>query len=263
MDIEKKAVELKEGGTPYCLVTVVKAEGSAPRGAGSKMIVTHAGSFGTVGGGGVEHEAIEEARRRLRHGATGVKRYDLAPSGGIQVCGGAVEIFFEPVMPLKALVLFGAGHVGAALVPILAEIGFGVTVVDERADRIALPEFGRASMRVNLLPSQFLPEMEFFNGLHIVSMTHSHLHDEEIVRFCMGKPFAYLGLISSRKKWALMKEKFLAEGVSESELARVSTPIGLDIGAETPAEIAVAVAAELIQLHARPDDFAKKVGRFR
>lgn len=260
MDLDKKAMELKDGRTPFCWATVVKAEGSAPRHAGAKMIVTRDATFGTVGGGGLEHEVIEDARKAIRRRISELKRYSLTEEG-IQPCGGEVEIFLEVVSPPREIIVFGAGHIAEKLCPMLAELGLDVTLVDERAERIELP--GGVKARVNKLPQEFLKELEFDDELHLIAVTHRHMHDEEIVRFCLDKPFKYLGLISSRKKWAFFKKHYAEEGFTEDQMSRVSTPIGLDIGAETPFEIAVAIAAQIIQLDAKPEDFQKGIAHFK
>jgi len=259
MDLDRKALELREMKTPFCWATVVKAEGSAPRQAGAKMIVTPDASFGTVGGGGLEHEVIKDARNAIRRRISELKEYSLTEEG-VQPCGGEVEIFLEVVGPPRRVVVFGAGHVAEKLCPMLAELGFDVTLVDERADRIDLPS--GVKKRINRPPSDVLPHIEFDGDLHLIAVTHRHVHDEEIVRFCLDKPFKYLGLISSRKKWELFKKGYLEDGFTEEQTARVSTPIGLDIGSETPFEIAVAIAAQLIQLNAKPEDFAKGIAHF-
>jgi xanthine dehydrogenase accessory factor len=263
MDIEKKAIELTEDGRRFCILTVVGVTGSAPRHIGSKMIVCEDGrTFGTIGGGGLEHKATDDAKEVMRTMQGGVRNYELTESG-IQPCGGEVEIYFEPRVPLTPCVVFGAGHIGEKLCPMLVELLFDVTLVDERQERLNLPAFSSLQKKSSLMPLEFLSEYEFTDQTHIVCITHKHVHDEEIVRHCLGKPFKYLGLISSRKKWALFRSRYLEEGFTERETDRVSTPIGLDIGAETPFEIAVAVAAELIQLKMKPCDFKCGIGHFK
>jgi xanthine dehydrogenase accessory factor len=153
--------------------------------------------------------------------------------------------------------------VAEKLCPMLAEAGFEVTLVDERAERLELPAFEGVPHRVCRLPGDFLPTLEFGGDLHIICITHRHVHDEEIARYCLGKPFRYLGVISSRTKWKAFCEGYKAEGFTDEQIGRASSPIGLDIGAETPFEIAVAIVAELIQLEGKPEDFAKGVGHFR
>ncbi len=254
MDIDNKSIELRKAKTPYCLATVVKVTGSAPRHAGAKMIVTASESFGTVGGGGVEHQAIDDARKILRRRSPELKKYDLTEQG-IQPCGGEVEIFLEPIVPPKRIVVFGAGHVAEKLCPMLAEANFEVTLVDEREDRLAADAFKDVPHKINKLPGDFLPSLDFADDLHIICITHRHVHDEAIVRYCLKKPSRYLGVISSRSKWKLFSEKYKAEGFTDEQISHVSVPIGLDIGAETPFEIAVAIVAQLIQLHEKPDDF--------
>lgn len=263
MDLDRKISELKAARVPFCVATVVKAEGSSPRGVGAKMVVTREESFGTVGGGGVEHEAIDDARELLRLRRSETRRYDLSAEGGIQSCGGAVEIFFECAAPRMPLVVFGAGHIAEALAPMLPGLGFETTLVDERAGRVALPAFGSVDRKITKLPGEALREIEFSDELSILCLTHAHVHDEEIVEYCLDKPFRYLGLISSRKKWTLFRERYRAKGFTGEQLSRVSTPVGLDIGADTPLEIAIAIAAEMILLRARPEDYAAGFGRFK
>ncbi len=262
MDLDRKALEFKQSRTPYCVATVVRAEGSAPRQAGAKMLVTAGGSFGTVGGGGVEHRAIEDAREAMRRRTPQLQRYELTEAG-VQPCGGMVEIFLEPVTVPLPMALFGAGHCAEQLMPMLPPLGFEVTVVDERPERLGLPAFAAAHRRIAKLPEAAFAEIAFSDELHLICMTHAHTHDEQIVRFCLDKPFRYFGLISSRSKWALFCSRFREQGFTGEQLRRITSPIGLDLGAETPFEIAVAIASQLIQLRARPAAFAAKEGHFR
>ncbi|MFH0800418.1 MAG: xanthine dehydrogenase accessory protein XdhC [Pseudomonadota bacterium] len=250
MDLGGKAAELKLSNVPFCWVTIVKSSGSTPRGVGAKMIVTSNGSFGTIGGGALEHRAMEDAREQMRRRTPECRSYPLGPLLG-QCCGGEVDLFMEPVIPPKPVHVFGAGHIAEALVPMLAEVGFSVTLIDERPDRIGLPCFLNVPEKWNELPSDVFGRIKFNDETHIIVITHEHKHDEEIVRLCLDKPFKYLGCIGSRTKWEKFKARYRAQGVTDEQIRRVSTPIGLDIGAETPFEIAVAIVAELIQLHAK------------
>ena len=145
---------------------------------------------------------------------------------------------------------------GMELLPQLEKEGIESTV-------IMITAFGSVDMKITKLPGEALREIEFSDELSILCLTHAHVHDEEIVEYCLDKPFRYLGLISSRKKWALFRERYGAKGFTEEQLSRVSTPVGLDIGADTPLEIAIAIAAEMILLRARPKDYAAGFGRFK
>lgn len=261
MDLDRTATELKEKKIPFCWATVVKAEGSAPRHVGAKMIVTAEETFGTVGGGAIEHQVVQDAREAIRRRRAECRSYPLGPMLG-QCCGGEMELFIEPVIPPRPIFVFGAGHIAEALIPMLAELNFRVTLIDERPERLSLPCFSAVPERWDELPDDAIKKIPFDEATHLIVITHQHRHDEAIVRACLEKPFAYLGCIGSRTKWEKFKARYRAQGVPEASFARVTTPIGLDIGSETPFEIAVAIAAQLIQLHAKPEDFTKGVGHF-
>lgn len=262
VNLDSKISELKSAGRAFCWATITKVSGSAPRHVASKMIVTLDDSFGTIGGGALEHRVIADAREVMRRKTAACKNYPLGPLLG-QCCGGEVEVFFEPVIPPRPIFVFGAGHIAEALCPLLTAMDYSVTLIDERAERMSLPVFKCAAERWNELPSDALARVKFGDDTHLVVITHEHKHDEEIVGYCLDKPFKYLGCIGSRTKWEKFKARFRAKGFTDGQFGRVSTPVGLNIGAETPAEIAVAIAAELIQLHARPEDYAKGIARFK
>lgn len=246
-ELGKQAHELDERKVPYAWATVVHVEGSAPRHIGAKMIISGEEIFGTIGGGTLEFRLIDDARAQLRTGTPKKFSYPLGPELG-QCCGGSVDIFVEPVRPQKEIVLFGAGHIAEELVPMLKKLHFCVALVDERPERIGLPAFNCADKKMNELPSDALNDIAFDEGLHIVVLTHEHKDDEAIVEFCLKRPFRYLGLIGSKTKWEKFKARYRSRGITEDEMARVKTPIGLDIGSETPFEIAVSIIAELIKL---------------
>lgn len=249
MDLEQKTLELKKDRITFALATVVKVTGSVPRHIGAKMIITADGKiFGTIGGGALEHQVISDAKDIIRRGTAELKSYPLGPMLG-QCCGGDMDVFIEPTLPKREIIVFGAGHVAEAICPMLQELNFHVTLVDERKERIELLAFAKIDRRLNELPSDVLRTIEFNDDLHIIVITHEHKHDEAIVEYCLDKPFRYLGCIGSRTKWAKFKERYKARGFKEEQIARVTTPIGLDIGSETPFEIAVSVAAQLIKIN--------------
>lgn len=260
-DLDQKAAELKLSRIPFCWATVVEAKGSAPRHIGAKMLVTAKESYGTIGGGALEHRVIEDARKLICKRHAKCMNYPLGPLLG-QCCGGEVNIFIEPIILPKPMYVFGAGHIASALCPMLPEIGFDVTLIDERQEYLVLPCFAGVGKKLNELPSDALKKLVFNEETHIIVITHEHRHDEEIIRGCFNKPFTYLGCIGSRHKWEKFKARYRAQGIDEEQILRVTTPIGFDIGAETPFEIAISIISQLIQLHAKPDDFAKGVGHF-
>lgn len=235
----------------FILITITKTKGSAPRHIGAKMIVYADGtSKGTIGGGTLEHQAIKEALEIFRIGSPETKNYPLGPELG-QCCGGEVELFFEPYVEPKRLVVFGAGHVAEELIPLTKKLGFNVTLIDERSERLTLPAFELVDRKIDELPSDSYKLIDFSDDLYIIIITHQHKHDEEIAEHCLKQPFKYLGMIGSRTKIAKFKARFKAKGFTDDEIAKVKTPIGIDIGSETPFEIAVSIVAELITITSR------------
>jgi xanthine dehydrogenase accessory factor len=250
--------ELSAAGRPAVLVTVLRAEGSTPREAGAKMVVTPAGITGTIGGGHLELTVIEEARGLLERAARGedvstpvVRELALGPSLG-QCCGGRTTVLLEPVLPVRwNVAVFGAGHVGKALMKLLADLPCAVTWIDPRPEE--LPAAAPApSVRCVLAETPVDEVAELPSGADVVVMTHSHALDLELVDAVLRRPdLRYLGLIGSRTKRARFLQRLEARGRTPEELARLTCPIGVaGITGKDPAVIAVAVAAELLQVQA-------------
>lgn len=255
-NLNEIAVELDQKGVSYCMATIINSKGSTPRHAGAKMLITREAFFGTIGGGALEHKVIEDARKQLHAGQPRMFNYPLGPLLG-QCCGGEVDVFIEPVIPSKKIIIFGAGHIAEHLVPMLKNLNFHITLVDERPERIELPAFNAADEKICELPADALKSVKFSDELYIVVLTHAHIHDEAIVEFCLDKPFKYLGMIGSINKWEKFKARYRSRGFNDEQTARVITPIGIDIGAETPFEIAVSIVAELISTYSSPKGFRK------
>jgi xanthine dehydrogenase accessory factor len=240
--------ELTEKGEPCVLITVMEAKGSTPREAGVKMIATMQGQFGTIGGGNLEFQAVEEARKLLA-GAAGpaVKDYPLGPKLA-QCCGGAVTVFLEPFVPSsKILYLFGAGHVGKEVVKVLEGLPLRVKLIDERGHEFpqSLPK--NCERILTAAPVAELREAD--ENSYIAVMTHSHDLDYEVVKaaYKNGK-FAYLGLIGSKTKRVRFEKRLMAEGVTKEQLRSLHCPIGLGETGKHPREIAISVAAQLLDL---------------
>ncbi len=243
------------------LVEIAATEGSSPRTAGARMLLGPDGAFtGTVGGGGLEYLAQQEARRVLGSEKTVRRLYSLGDAPGEAtgaVCGGAAELVFRPIGPGEAAALmrelpppprafiFGAGHVGKALADTLCLLGMTVVVTDERREYLTEARFPGCERR--LVPLADAPVDAEEHDFAAV-MTHGHAHDYEITLRALRSPAHYVGMIGSRKKSALFRERFLRDGVSREDIdRRLRSPVGLPIGAETPEEIAISIAAEIIQ----------------
>jgi xanthine dehydrogenase accessory factor len=239
--------ELKLGSIPFVVATVIGARGSTPRKTGAKMIVTADGrTFGTVGGGAVESKIIERARLLLVTPALERFSWELASGdAGNMVCGGSMEFLLEPFLTRPRAYVFGAGHVGQALSRLLVDLSFDVTVVDDRETLLSLERLPGVRLH-HAHPKDAAVELPIPADAFAVIVTRAHSQDLEALRGLVQRDLRYLGMRASRKKRTEVLATLHAEGVAEARLAAVRSPVGLDIGAETPAEIAVAIAAEMV-----------------
>jgi len=254
-------------GEEAVLVSVEGTQGSAPRDAGAWMAVFAGDAVGTIGGGHLEFQAIDEARRRLA-GASGVpvRQYALGPGLG-QCCGGVVRLRFERVgaadipaleqrlaLPLSPLALFGGGHVGKALVNVLSSLPFAIAWIDSR-DEI-FPAQVPANVACEYSDPVHAAVAHLAAGTRVLIMSFSHAEDLDVVAACLRRQRAradlpYIGLIGSKTKWATFRHRLEARGFTDAELAQVTCPIGLPgITGKEPEVIAVSVAAQVLQLAA-------------
>ena len=247
--------EMIKSGEKGVIVTITEAGGSVPRHVGSKMIVHENGRiFGSVGGGRIEKDVMKEAIKILSSGQLAKRSYDLTKDEGM-LCGGKIEVLFEPFGRRESLIIFGAGHICKALAPLARQAGFHVTVVDNRpefANRDIYPE-SAADEVMSGQYQEILAQLSFNNQTYIVLVTHGHKHDEEILEKCIHKPFAYLGMIGSKRKTAVILKRLADQSVDPKTISKINSPIGLNIGAETPIEIAVSILAEMIAVRHKVD----------
>jgi xanthine dehydrogenase accessory factor len=238
-------------GEEAALVTIVSSNGSTPQRVGAKMLVFGDGRIvGTVGGGCYEHDAIGVAKQVLASRKARTVKYDLnddfAEETGL-VCGGQMEVFIEPIEASPSVYIFGAGHVGFYLGRVIHEAGFGVHVIDDRAAFANAERFPKAaSIVVDDIPG-WLARTTIPATAYAVIVTRGHRNDLDVLREIAPRELRYIGLIGSRAKVARLYDAVVAEGkIAPEQLERIHAPIGLDIGAVTPQEIAVSIAAELI-----------------
>ncbi len=238
-------------GEETALVTIVSSNGSTPQRVGAKMLVFGDGRIvGTMGGGCYEHDAIGKARQVIETRKPTTVRYDLnddfAEEIGL-VCGGQMEVFIEPIEAAPAVYIFGAGHVGYYLAKMAHDAGFGVHVIDDRAAFANSDRFPfAASVVVDDIP-EWLARTTLPSTAYVVVVTRGHRNDLDALRALAPRELRYMGLIGSRAKVARIYEQLMTEGVVDPDhLARIHAPIGLDLGAVTPQEIAVSITAELI-----------------
>ncbi|WP_437596653.1 XdhC family protein [Sorangium sp. So ce590] len=274
-DVLRAALGAIEAGRRVVLASVVARHGSAPSTPGQKLcLLEDLTAIGTIGGGAVERAALGIMGRALDELASTPKleTFRLGPSLGM-CCGGSVEVLIEPMLPAVHVLVIGAGHVGAFAAPLLASLGFRVTLCDARAaaaDPARVPPSGplagvpllhdgaqqgplpALAGQVRLVLADH-DDPEVAAGLPrdlgeaaALVMTHDHGLDQAAIEWALARGFGYVGGVGSRAKAARTRARLESKGVSESDVARVRMPVGVDIGARTPAEISVALSAELV-----------------
>lgn len=241
--------QLKAKREAAVLVTVVTASGSTPREAGCKMVVTVDRLHGTIGGGHLEFRALEIARELLAEPGAGptLREFPLGPALG-QCCGGAASLLFEPILPPGLeIAIFGAGHVGRALVHVLATLPARVIWIDPRAGEFPENVPTNVEVRVSALPVHEIDTLS--PGSQVIIMTHSHQLDLELVDAALRRiDFAAIGLIGSLTKRARFVKRLGLRGHGADAIRRLICPIGIPgAGGKHPAEIAIAVAAQILQ----------------
>jgi xanthine dehydrogenase accessory factor len=252
MDIYEQIVQLRREGRRGAVATIVNVRGSIPSFRSAKMLVRDDGSIvGTIGGGCVEAEVWQAAREVMEQEKPRTLHFDLNQDPKYDtglVCGGTLEIFIEPVLPPALLYIFGAGHVAINLCVVAASAGFDVIVTDDRSSYATKERFPAAREVHALDFDQAIQTLDPVESSYIVIVTRGHRDDMHILRWAVQTRALYVGMIGSRRKVIEIFKTLQQEGVPAHLFDRVHAPIGLDIGAITPEEIAVSITAELIAL---------------
>lgn len=245
--------QLNKQGKAYVVATIVGVTGSTPRNSGTKMVITHEDIFDTIGGGHLEHKVIKHAHKLLNsaEACQQLEHFQLGAQLG-QCCGGDASVLFECFSATGAnIILFGAGHVGKALIPILAGLPCSITWVDSRAEQFPddVDAYANVTAIVSENPAEEVAVMPA-NSYYIV-MTHNHQLDFDISHNILKRAdFAYSGLIASDTKWRRFQQRFQHRDIDKSLVARMNCPIGLtQVQGKLPMEVAVSVAGEIIQLY--------------
>jgi xanthine dehydrogenase accessory factor len=249
-EVFKAVTDTLNRGESAALVTIVRTEGSTPQRVGAKMLVYPDGrTVGTIGGGCYENDAFWKARKSLETRRPLVARYeladDIAEESGL-ICGGQMDVYIEPLESSAHLYLVGAGHVAYYLARAAAPVGFKVHVLDDREKFANVERFPDATtISVDDVPS-WISTITFPSNASVVILTRGHRHDLDALRALAQRDLRYLGLIGSRAKVARLYATLQEESVPLDTLRKVHAPVGLDIGAVSPQEIAVSILAELI-----------------
>jgi xanthine dehydrogenase accessory factor len=242
---------LERSGETAVLCTVVGGRGSVPRHAGSKMLVYADGRVtGTIGGGEMEARVLREAQAALRGGPPRLVHYRMSDpaAGDPGVCGGEVDVFVEPIRPAATLLVIGGGHVGRALVHLGRWLGLRVVLADDRPE-YCTPDWAPGADEYVCRPAADLAgAIRFTPETYVVLVTRGVPFDVAALPALLAQPHAYLGVIGSRKRWATARRQLADLGVPAESLDRVHAPMGLELNAETPEEIALSILAEIVML---------------
>ena len=259
--------EALDRGEEVALVTIVSSTGSTPQRVGAKMLVYSDGrTVGTIGGGCYENDAFWKAREALTTGRSALLHYELnddfAQENGL-VCGGQMDVHIDPLEPTPRLFIVGAGHVGWHLGRLAVDAGFRVHVVDDREKFANTERFPGADAVIAEPIPEWLHRTEIPASAYVVVVTRGHTHDLDAMRSLAARDLKYLGLIGSRAKVSRIFARLLEEGMPQECLGHIHAPIGIDIGAVTPAEIAISIMAELVAIRRGVDTGAMAMKRLK
>jgi xanthine dehydrogenase accessory factor len=253
MDLFDEIVRLRRSGAKCALATIVQVNGSIPSYESAKLLVREDGSMlGTVGGGCVEAEVWAAAKEVIetekpRH-LTFSLGHDAAYDNGL-ICGGQLNVFVEPILPQPHAFIFGAGHISKSLAKIASIAGFGTTVVDDREMFANRERFPDPDHVVAGEYEQIFPSLEINGSSYIVIVTRGHRDDMLVLKWAVTTPARYIAMIGSRRKVINVVKELEREGMPREWFERIHAPMGFEIGAITPEEIAVSVVAEMIAVH--------------
>lgn len=248
LDIVKEQAAALEAGKDFATVTIAQADGSAPRSNGKMLVYPDGSTYGTVGGGTLELLAIRDAKKCLEKKENALLQYDLdVPSAKAgMICGGKVSLLFEVYIARPLLVLCGAGHVGEGVLTLAKYLGYETWLLDDRPEEAIASKIALCDRFIPVKDFQTeLLGMQIPAGAYAVIATHGHAMDGEALFGMLHHDNAYVGMIGSRKKIAALFAKLEDRGITKEQLSTVYTPIGLNIGGETPQEIALAIMGEI------------------
>lgn len=249
--------ELQEARVAAALCHVVATKGSTPRKVGASMVVIADGSEfgrieGTIGGGAIEHEVRKRALRVIATAQPQSHTFSLTTELGM-CCGGQMTIYFETIRKNPPFIVLGAGHIGAAVSKLACKTGFDVAVADPRKELLSPALLGEPTLVIEGYDDEDLAELPFGPDAFVLVVTHDHPTDQRLLEAVLARQFRYVAMIGSKRKAHLALERCRNKGIPEERINQVRSPAGLEIGAETPEEIAVSILSEMIQVRRQKD----------
>ena len=250
MDVFEELVRLRSLGRKCALATIVEARGSNPSYESAKLLVREDGSMtGTIGGGCVEAEVWTAAREAIETEKPKRLSFNLGQDAAYDnglICGGQIEVFIEPVLPLPRAFIFGAGHISKSLSKVANLAGFATVIVDDRESFASRERFPEAEAVHAGEYEQVIPTLSINETSYIIIVTRGHRDDMRVLKLAIATPARYIAMIGSKRKVLNVVRELVKEGTPREAFDRLHAPMGLDIGAISPEEIAVSVAAEMI-----------------
>jgi xanthine dehydrogenase accessory factor len=257
VDVYEELTRLRRLGQKCAIATIVQVRGSIPSYESAKLLVREDGSMiGTIGGGCVEAEVWNAAREVMetekpRHLSFNLGQ-DAAYDNGL-ICGGQLDVFVEPVLPSPRAFIFGAGHISKSLSKVLAMAGFSTTVIDDREAFANRERFPEADEVISGDYEEIFPKLLINESSYIVIVTRGHRDDMRVLRWAAGTPARYIAMIGSKRKVISVIKELENEGIPRQAMERIFAPMGFEIGAISPEEISISVAAEMIAMRRNPE----------
>ena len=250
VDVFEELVRLRNLGRKCALATIVEARGSIPSYESAKILVRDDGSMtGTIGGGCVEAEVWTAAREVIETEKPKRLTFNLGQDAAYDnglICGGQIEVFVEPVLPLPRAFIFGGGHISKSLSKVANLAGFATVIVDDRESFASRERFPEAEAVHAGEYEQVIPTLPINETSYVVIVTRGHRDDMRVLKLAIATPARYIAMIGSKRKVLNVVRELAKEGIPREAFDRLHAPMGLDIGAISPEEIAVSVAAEMI-----------------
>lgn len=247
-ELFQKALEAAQKGKSCAFATIIEStKKGTPRKTGAKMVVMEDGSsFGTIGGGRNEKAIIAECQKTIKTGKTALLTYDYFGKKGQSICGGQIKVFIEPFAGKKHLIICGAGHIALPLSAMAKMLNFKVTIIDDRKEFANKKRFPHVDTVILGNHAQKLKKLTLHRDSYLAIVTQGNEYDFECLKVALNSNIAYLGVISSATKRIKFFKRLKEKGISEKTLAHIHAPMGLNIGAQTPEEIAISILAEII-----------------